>query len=199
MEVKPGFLTSEFWVTLIVQVVGMAATMGYLNPDEAEAWQKLAVQLGGLIAQVVSMIFYSIGRKNVKVQASMTEEACGCQEKKPGPGEVSVLSVFLCIALLSCTANIPLVPVDEMPPEQKAGFFMSFYNREYNDYLAVAQRTELTEEQRVILRKKKIILTRVYPMIENYSDYVAAGAIPSQASEAAIMELLNQAADLVAQ
>jgi hypothetical protein len=199
MEVKPGFLTSEFWVMLFVQLVGVAAALGYLNPEDAETWQKASVQLGGIFAQVASAIYYAFTRKSVKVQASKTEEACGCQEKKPGPGEVSVLSVFLCIALLSCTANVPLVPVDEMPPEQKAGFFMSLYNREYNDYLSVATMPNLTEDQKVILRKKKNVLTRVYPMIESYSDYVAAGAMPSQASEKAIMDLLNEAGKLVAQ
>jgi hypothetical protein len=190
MEVKPGFLTSEFWMTLIVQVVGVAAAMGYLNPDEAAAWQNLAVQLGGLVAQVVSMVFYSISRKNVKVQASITEEACECKDKRPSG--VSVLSVLLCLAFLSCTANVPLVPVDEMPPEQKSGFFMSLYNREYKDYLSAAARTGLTEEQKTVLREKKDLLSRVYPMIETYSDYVAAGAMPDKATEEAIMQLLNR-------
>lgn len=199
MVVKNGFLTSEFWINLLVQIVGVMALLGYLTPAESENWQKVAVQVGGLIAQCASAVYYTSVRKSVKVAASESE--CACMEaealRKPvAPVDkkgMTVMAALLCVGLLAnCTYNVPLKTVDQMEPKQKAGFFLSIYNKEFDNYKAVAARPDLTEEQRVMLRKKKEALVKVYPMIETYADYVAAGAMPSKASEEAIIKLLDE-------
>ena len=73
MRVKNGFLTSEFWIILVGQIVGMAAALGYLSPEDAETWQKASVQLGGLLAQVAGGIYYTFTRQKVKVEAGKDE------------------------------------------------------------------------------------------------------------------------------
>lgn len=222
MGVKNGFLTSEFWVTLIVQVVALLAALGYLTPEETETWQKVAVQLGGLFAQVASGVYYAFTRKVVKVAAAENEclepepinsKPIGAQRRKtageiiaekkaglanqPAPvgSKMSVLALLLTFGLLAnCAYNVPLKTVDQMDPHQKAGFFLSIYNKEFDNYIEVAKRPDLTEDQKVILRKKKAALTKVYPMIETYADYVKAGALPSKEKEDAIVDLLDKIA-----
>lgn len=227
MGVKNGFLTSEFWVTLTVQVVALLAALGYLTPEETETWQKVAVQIGGLIAQVASGIYYAFTRKTVKIAATECEcynlppepepqagikrtktageiiaEKKAAAIKKPAPvgSKMSIVALLLSFGLIAnCTMDVPLKTIDEMSPKQKAAFMMSVYNSEYDNYLYVSTRDNLTEDQKVILRKKKAALTKVYPLIESYSDYIAAGALPSEAKEKAIINLLDEIGGYVVQ
>jgi hypothetical protein len=227
MTVKNGFLTSEFWANFCVQLVGVLALLGYLSPDDADNWQKVSVQLGGLFAQCASAIYYAYIRKDVKNKASececmnapadevfhvkqsadvptqrgLTAGEIIAQKKaammKGGPAPVgskmSVLALLLCFGLVTnCTYNAPLKTVDQMEPQQKAAFFMSVYNKEFENYKAQVARPDLTEGQRAVLREKKAVLAEVYPLIETYSDYVAAGVLPGKATEEAIIGLLDE-------
>ena len=63
---KPGWQTSEFWVTILVQVVSILSAMGVLTPDEASHWQSIAATGGGLIASVISAVMYTRSRTSVK-------------------------------------------------------------------------------------------------------------------------------------
>lgn len=80
MNVKNGFLTSEFWISLLVQIVSIAALTGYISPEDADKWQRAAVQIGGLIAMVVSAAFYNKSREKVKVSNAQAQAAEECIE-----------------------------------------------------------------------------------------------------------------------
>jgi len=194
MPVKNGFLTSEFYITLIVQIVGVMAALGYLTPEVAETWQKAAVQIGGLIAQVVSAAYYAWGRQNIKA-ATAKECLEPGEPKKPKGVEVVSVSLIVLALAVSCTMHQGAVPFDKMTPMDKASFFTSLYNKQYDNYLEVAtQPGTLSEDQKTILRKKKALLEKVYPMIEAYADYVAAGVAPGAEKEQAIIKLLDDLA-----
>lgn len=198
MPVKNGFLTSEFYVTLIVQIVGVLAALGYLSPDAADIWEKAAVQIGGLLAQVVSAAYYNWSRKNVKISSACTPEVSReTTPKKPGIEIIGVSLIALAFAA-SCTYNTGAVPYSSMTPKEKASFFMSVYNKQYDNYVDVFTKPgELTDEQKEIMRKKRDLLGKVYPLIANYADYVAAGTVPSADKEQAIIKLLDQLATMM--
>ena len=45
MESKPGYKTTEFWVTIIVQILGIATLMGYVTPEQQSALDGFRQQL----------------------------------------------------------------------------------------------------------------------------------------------------------
>jgi len=67
---------------------------------------------------------------------------------------------------------------EQKSPEERALFFMSAYNRAYDDYMMQAGRPDLTDAQKTVLRAKKRILTEMKPLISMYRDYVLTGVIP---------------------
>lgn len=62
MELKPGWQTTEFWVTLVVQLVGLFAALGYVTPDQSSALSQAAVQIGGAVSMVAAAFGYSLSR-----------------------------------------------------------------------------------------------------------------------------------------
>lgn len=62
VPVKPGYMTTEFWVTIIVQVVGLAAAAGYITPDQSGVLSDATVQLGGIVTMVAAAFGYSLSR-----------------------------------------------------------------------------------------------------------------------------------------
>ena len=66
METKPGYLTTEFWVTVLLQVVGFLALLGVFTPDQASALTQALPQLGGLIVMVAGAFGYSLSRGTAK-------------------------------------------------------------------------------------------------------------------------------------
>ena len=59
---KPGWKTSEFWVTVAVQFAGILATMGVFTPDQSDAMTEAITQIGGIVAMLASAFGYSISR-----------------------------------------------------------------------------------------------------------------------------------------
>jgi hypothetical protein len=78
-----------------------------------------------------------------------------------------------------------------MSPKEKSIWMLSVYNSQYEDYKMQAIRTDLTEAQKEVLREKKDILTRVYPMISIYTGYAGTGIIPEKELEMTIISNLE--------
>lgn len=117
---------------------------------------------------------------------------------KPNRSFVAVI-LLLVVALLAwgcIPQNVKVKSISEMTPKEKATWMLSVYNKQFDDTMAMAQRTDLTEQQKEIVRKKKKILVEVKPYIKTYTTFVDAGGVPAQETEDKIIELLN---DLVAQ
>ena len=55
----------------------------------------------------------------------------------------------------------------DMTPKEKSTYFMGIYNKQYADTLAMANTPNLTEDQKKVVRTKKEILTKAWPMIRH--------------------------------
>lgn len=68
-EIKPGYLTTEFWLSmvsaLIVPIFGIVVLRGYLPEEEANLWQAVILAFVPLAMALIS-IGYSLSRGKVK-------------------------------------------------------------------------------------------------------------------------------------
>lgn len=60
--IKPGYLTTEFWMSIGVAVVGLLIGYGVLTSEEADLWLAL---IAAIIPAIVT-VGYSISRAIVK-------------------------------------------------------------------------------------------------------------------------------------
>ena len=117
---------------------------------------------------------------------------------------VLLLFGFVMIGLTGCP-SMGGKSFDQMSPKEKVIQMYSIYNSQYNDYMSMMgyikgatgeweqiSTPSLTDEQREILRFRKKILTKVYPLIKLYDTQSQGGAGVSRETEAEIMRLLNQ-------
>jgi hypothetical protein len=65
---KPGWQTTEFWVTIGCQGIGILVTTGVITPDQSSALTEAAMQLGGIVAMVGSAFGYSVSRGKAKTK-----------------------------------------------------------------------------------------------------------------------------------
>lgn len=107
------------------------------------------------------------------------------------------LLIFVAFLLCACTTGMVAKPWQDMSQKERALYFVKTYNMQYEDTLAQAKRTDLTEAQKTVIRNKKEVLTHVWPMVKIYVDLVDKGGIPAPEDEAAIMSMLNSIVTLV--
>ena len=121
----------------------------------------------------------------------------GITNKKGDKGMRRKLSTAgLCILtaafILSCTANMTMKPWSEQTPKDRLTWMMGIYNAQDRDYRSMAEMPNLTAAQKSVLQNKKAVMLKVYPLIDAYRITVNAGGTPDQATEQAILNLLNQ-------
>lgn len=66
--IKPGYQTTEFWVTLLTTLTGLGTMLGYLTPGEIDvnaAANAIATVVGAVVA-LISLIGYLVSRTRVK-------------------------------------------------------------------------------------------------------------------------------------
>ncbi|MCP4703268.1 MAG: hypothetical protein GY865_01560 [candidate division Zixibacteria bacterium] len=79
-NIKPGYKTTEFWVTVGIQIVGLLVLLGVLSPESAKSLQvdipAIGAMVSGLItdimalgAMVLTVYRYITGRSAVKKEA----------------------------------------------------------------------------------------------------------------------------------
>lgn len=66
MDVKPGYQTTEFWITLLGNVVGIVSLF---HPVSATVTSNIPM-IAGILVMVATNVSYFITRSNVKVAAS---------------------------------------------------------------------------------------------------------------------------------
>lgn len=120
METKPGWQTTEFWITLFCQFIGILATTGVFTPEQASAVTKAIPQLGGLIVMLGSAFGYQLSRgaakKGIRPLPSGPLER-GEPSPKPDPrrdagfarpGCLLIIMVFILALFSACgPKNIP--------------------------------------------------------------------------------------------
>ncbi len=73
METKPGYKTTEFWLTVIAKVIALLAALGVFTPEQASAVTKASVQLAGVAGMVAAAFGYSLSRGTAKKGIKPTE------------------------------------------------------------------------------------------------------------------------------
>jgi hypothetical protein len=109
----------------------------------------------------------------------------------------AILSTFLLVALLSACATVNVgaqKPFAQMSPQEKATFFQDFYNKQYDDTMAMGKMANLSEAQLKVYRAKRELLKKAYPAIKLYKAIADGGGIPTPQDEAAILQLINELA-----
>ena len=100
---------------------------------------------------------------------------------------------ILITALVGC-ATLGVKPWNDRSPKEKASYFISIYNKQYNDTLRMANSPDITPSGREVVRRKKSLLTKMYVAVGTYNDIVVKGEIPTFFDEQAILDLINQLA-----
>jgi len=59
---KPGYKTTEFWISVLTAGVGVVAAAGGFTPDQVTAVGDLITTGGGLIAAALAAFGYAISR-----------------------------------------------------------------------------------------------------------------------------------------
>lgn len=115
-----------------------------------------------------------------------------------------VVFITLALALAVSFSCIPqagkgqaIKPLSEMTPKEKAIWMMSVYSAQAEDYKRMVKRPDLTNDQKAILRNKKDVAKKLWPLINTYRTYVNAGAVPTQEVEAEIIDLINDLTILI--
>jgi hypothetical protein len=62
VDPKPGTKTTEFWLTIIAQLIGIAALFGWFTPEQAAGLREHIPAIAGGVIQVFSIFGYSISR-----------------------------------------------------------------------------------------------------------------------------------------
>lgn len=64
---KPGYLTTEFFLTLVVTIAGCLPASGLLPVDH---W---AIKVAGLVVAVAAAMGYTVSRTAIKTSATSTQ------------------------------------------------------------------------------------------------------------------------------
>jgi hypothetical protein len=108
----------------------------------------------------------------------------------------SLVVVLLALILVSCAAlqsiGIMVKPYSEMSPKEKMALIYKTYNKQYEDYKVQASKTNLSENERVVLRMRKDILIKVYPVIQGLDLALVEGKPFDPANEKLVIDYLRQ-------
>lgn len=63
----PGFKTTEFYLSAIVAVLGLAGTLGFLTPDQADVFTKSITEIFGAVAAIYTTVRYIRSRTEIKI------------------------------------------------------------------------------------------------------------------------------------
>lgn len=100
---------------------------------------------------------------------------------------ISIVMIFALIFVFVGCANMQKAPTSK----DKLAYVYQIFNSQYEDYLSMAKKPNLTEAQKKVLRAKKPILETLANLIPIYDSQVSAGQ-PSASQEQQIYDLLNQ-------
>ena len=100
--------------------------------------------------------------------------------------EKALLFLTICAVLMGCSSSCSIFgtkPWSERTPKEKSSYFMAIYEKQFDDTLAMAQKPNLTEDQRKIIRTKKAILEKIWVAMWAYDDIVTIIATDNIATD----------------
>ena len=98
--------------------------------------------------------------------------------------------LIVLMLMLSACAEQGMKSPSDMSPKEIAIWADKVYVAEYDGYELEAANPNLTEDQKVILRQKKMILTELHPLLMTYNAYIDSGVLPEQQTTNAILSLV---------
>lgn len=85
MNVKPGYLTTEFWTHIIGGVIGILAMAGVLTPAQASQLVQAVTSLAGALVVIASIISYVASRTQVKKADALARAQTQIARATPPP------------------------------------------------------------------------------------------------------------------
>lgn len=82
----------------------------------------------------------------------------------------------------------------DMSPKEKVTYFMATYNKIYDNTMKMATNPNATDLQKQMVKYKKELLTKVWPMIKAYDFYVSQGMPIDPKAEQEILDMLDKLA-----
>lgn len=64
--IKPGWQTTEFWITIATTLIAILCATGVVSPKDASKYTDLGIQVAGVIAMVVAQFGYAQVRGRTK-------------------------------------------------------------------------------------------------------------------------------------
>lgn len=78
METKPWYMTSESWVLIISQILGILSMTGVLTPDQSDTISKNIPIIAGALVSIASAFGYTWNRTQVKqMRTTILTQAAG--------------------------------------------------------------------------------------------------------------------------
>lgn len=65
-NLKPGYKTSEFWITLLTTVAGILVATGHLTPIQADEFVQAVISVVGGATTIAATVAYLYGRMELK-------------------------------------------------------------------------------------------------------------------------------------
>jgi len=66
---KPGYKTTEFWVTLLIQILGILVLFGVITPEQKGTLSEAIQQGAAAVAMALSAFGYSVARGQAKKES----------------------------------------------------------------------------------------------------------------------------------
>ena len=66
---KAGYKTTEFWLSAVIGLLGIAGVLGFLSPDDVSTLKGAVTQAVSSITTILVVIRYNAGRAAVKTAA----------------------------------------------------------------------------------------------------------------------------------
>ena len=68
-QIKPGIKTTEFWLAVVSKLIGVAAMLGYLTPEQAGDLTRATTEIVGGAMIIVPYLAYALSRARSKAGA----------------------------------------------------------------------------------------------------------------------------------
>jgi hypothetical protein len=99
--------------------------------------------------------------------------------------------LLLAFLIAGCTANVGLVPPEQMSPRELATYSMRVYNQIFDNVMQKAALPNLSDAEKTVLKTQKKWLDGAWPVIRTYNFYIEQGQMASMELRQQLITYLN--------
>lgn len=100
--------------------------------------------------------------------------------------------MLVTVMAFSGCATFGTKPWADRSPTEKALFFWDNYNSHFDATMSLANDPNITENQRQVVRLKKLVLKEFKTALVIYDDIVMAGGVPSLEAEQKLLKFIDR-------